>query len=205
MKIIGLSGGVAAGKNFIAEIFAKFGCAIFDADLQVHNLIASDLEVIEKIKKNFPESFIEGKIERKILGKIVFADKKKLKILEEIIHPKVQKKYQEFFVKCQRKKIEFLLLNIPLLQESSYYKCDFTIAIIASKDARLKRFITREKQKNPQSLIKDLKLKFSQITENQISDSVRKKQADFVIKNDDSALRVERQVAEILKEIKQEN
>lgn len=205
MKIIGLSGSVASGKNFVAEIFTQLGCSVFDADFQVHQLIKNDLEVIKKIKKNFPESFINNEIQRKILGEIVFANKRKLKILEKIIHPKIQQKYQEFLQECLLKKTEFLILNIPLLHESKYYKCDFTIAILTNKGLRLQRFIAREKQKNPQSLIKDLKLKFLQITKSQISNLERKKYANFVIKNDGLKSHLKKQVTEILEEIKRNN
>lgn len=96
MKIIGLTGGIASGKNFIAEIFAKNGAVIFDADVEVHKLLESDKSTIEEVINSFPESFIEQKINRKILGKIVFSNSKKLEILEKILHPKVRKKYQSF-------------------------------------------------------------------------------------------------------------
>ena len=92
ISVVGLTGGIASGKNFVAEIFSKNGAAIFDADKEVHLLLESNQDVIAQIKKNFPQSLVNHKIDRKILGKIVF-DKKsaqKLKILEEILHPKVR-------------------------------------------------------------------------------------------------------------------
>ena len=58
MKIIGLTGGVASGKNFVAEIFAQKGAVIFDADKEVHRLLDSDKSTISKVKKIFPESFL---------------------------------------------------------------------------------------------------------------------------------------------------
>jgi dephospho-CoA kinase len=81
MKIIGLTGGIASGKNFVAEIFQKNGAAVFDADKEVHELLESHAEAIKEVKENFPESVIGKKISRKLLGQIVFSDPQKLKIL----------------------------------------------------------------------------------------------------------------------------
>lgn len=176
--VIGLSGGIASGKNLVAEIFAQKGAAIFDADKEVHKLLESDESTIAAVKKFFSESFVEGKIERKILGKIVFADEKKLRALEKILHPKVQKKYREFVAQAKKNKKEFVVLNVPLLLESETYKCDYVIAITAFLALRKKRFLARSKNS-------DLKI-FNQIRAKQISDSTRKKRADFVITNNET-------------------
>lgn len=201
MKIIGLSGGVASGKNFIADIFAENGGVIFDADAQVHELLSSHKLTISEVKKNFPESFIDGKIDRKILGKIVFSNQKKLQILEKIIHQKVRENYQEFLIKAQKDGAKFVVLNIPLLLETKGYKCDFIVAIITKRSHQIKRFIAREKLKNPQSLIKDLKAKFAQIIKRQTSNQIRKKHANFIIQNDGLKSHAAKQVKEILKKI----
>lgn len=196
MKIIGLTGGVASGKNLIAEIFAKNGAAVFDADAEVHKLLKSDQSSIRAVKKIFPESFVEQKIDRKILGKIVFADEKKLRVLEKILHPKVRKNYQKFLKSAREKKKKFAVLNIPLLLETKGYKCDYVVAIIAKKSVQKKRFLAREKNKNPAAKIAESEKKFAQIISKQISNSERKTKADFVIKNDgdkaDAAVRVKK-------------
>jgi len=202
MKIIGLSGGIACGKNFIADIFAKNGCVIFDGDAQVHQLLSSHKLTISQVKKHFPESFVDGKIDRKILGKIVFSNQKKLQILEKIIHQKVRENYAEFLKKAQKNGAKCVVLNIPLLLETKGYECDFIVAIITKRSVQIKRFITREKLKNPQSLVKDLKEKFAQIIKRQTSNQIRKKHADFIIQNDDLKSHAVKQVKEILKEIK---
>ena len=189
MKIIGFSGGIASGKNLVAEIFSKNGAAVFDADKEVHALLEADKSTIAAIKKNFPESFVEKKINRKILGEIVFADEKKLKILEKILHPKVRKNYQSFIKKSRQEKRGLVVLNIPLLLETKGYECDLVIAVIASKTLRKKRFLERAKKQNPKNFLaekKNLEKKFEQILKKQMDDKQRKERADFVIKNDGS-------------------
>jgi len=195
MKIIGLTGGIASGKNFVAEIFAQNNAAIFDADIEVHKLIESDKLTIQAVKKNFPESFIDARIDRKILGKIVFADAKKLKILEKIIHPKVREKYQNFLKKSESEKRKFAVLNIPLLLETKAYKCDKIVAIIASPSVQKKRFLARlEKVDNWEVLEK----KFEQIRSKQISNEERKKVADFVVNTNGGKSDVVNQVKNII-------
>jgi len=172
MKILGLSGGVASGKNFVAEIFFEKGAAVFDADKEVHKLLELDKSTISAVKKNFPQSFVADKIERKILAKIVFADEKKLRILEKILHPKVRKKYQIFLQESEKQKKKIVVLNIPLLLETEAYKCDKIVAIIASPSIQKKRFLARARKNNPQifsSEKKNLEKKFHQIKTKQVS------------------------------------
>jgi dephospho-CoA kinase len=150
MKIIGLTGGIAAGKNFVSEIFAQNGAAIFDADAQVHQLFKSDEFVISRVAKKFPKSFVRKEIDRKILSKIVFAkeekSKKNLEILEKILHPKVHQKYAEFLIKSRQENRNLVVLNIPLLLENKGYECEKIIAIIAPKSVQKKRFLARAKK-----------------------------------------------------------
>lgn len=192
--VIGLTGGIASGKNFVAEIFAKNGAVIFDADKEVHELFAADKSTIAEVRKNFPESFIEQKIDRKILGKIVFASQEKLKILEKILHPKVRSNYQRFLQKTLEEKKEIAVLNIPLLLETKSYKCDFIIAISAPIAIRKKRFLER-------SETADVK-RFNKICAKQITDLEREKKASFVINSGGSKGDVARRVKAIIVELR---
>ncbi len=195
MKIIGLTGGIASGKNFVAEIFSQNNAAIFDADIEVHKLMELDKSIIQAVKKNFPESFIDAKIDRKILGKIVFADAKKLQILEKIIHPKIREKYQDFLTKSESEKRKFVVLNIPLLLETKAYKCDKILAIIASPSVQKKRFLARVGKVDNQQ---ELEKKFEQIRSKQISNEERKKVADFVVNTNGAKSDVVMQVKNII-------
>ncbi len=194
MKIIGLTGGIASGKNFVADIFAKSGAAVFDADKEVHKLLEFDKSTIDEVRKNFPESFIDQKVNRKTLGKIVFADAKKLKILEEILHPKVRKNYQLFLKNSKAQNKEIAVLNIPLLLETKGYECNAILAITVSPSIQKKRFLARA-MKTSQENKKDLEKKFFQIAAKQMTNKERKSCADFVINTNCSK-------AEVVKKVK---
>lgn len=186
MKIIGLTGGVASGKNFIADLFAKKGALIFDADHEVHDILHHDQEALSLITKAFPAAILNHQVDRKSLGQIVFNDPKKLRLLESIIHPKVRQRYDLFLKKAQEMGAKMIVLNIPLLLESKSYEADIVIAITASKKIRKQRFVQRYRQLNPDSSLTDDELshKFELICQQQISDQERSRYADFVITND---------------------
>jgi dephospho-CoA kinase len=182
MKIIALSGGIAAGKNHVAEIFADFGGAVFDADKVNHEILLRP-EIIQKIAEIFPKAVENGKINRQKLGKIVFSDKEDLAKLEKITHFEIRKKYQEFLQDAQDKKAKFLVLNIPLLLEKAGYEYDYLVAIIADNNLRKKRYIEREMNKNANLNKQILEQKFDDIAAHQALDEKRIEKADFVIKN----------------------
>ena len=187
MKIIGLSGGIASGKNTVADIFHELGIEVFDADAVVHNLYLQDQEIIKLVAQNFLESFDGKIINRKILSALISKNPSQIHILEKIIHPKIREIYQNFLEKNLQKKSNFVVINIPLLLESNQYKTDKIIAIIADEKTRQDRYIQRVvadlKNANP-DLINELKNKFLMLKNKQISDEERIKKADFIIYND---------------------
>lgn len=201
IKIIGLTGGIASGKNFVAEIFAQNGAAIFDADKEVHDLLELDGSTINQVKEKFPQCFVGQKIERKILGQIVFADAKKLQILEAIIHPKIRQKYQEFLEQARKEKRKVVVLNIPLLLEKEGYECDLVVSVLASPSVQKKRFLARARRNNPRNFAlekKGLERKFEHIRSKQMSNKERKARADFVVNSSGSKDLVRMQVLKFL-------
>ena len=182
MKVLALSGGIASGKNFIADIFEKnFKCKTFDADHVTHELLEKNSQVIYLVSENFPDVIIEGKIDRKKLGSTVFNNDSKLEILEKIIHPKVQENYQYFLSEAKSHNLDFIVLNIPLLLEKGHYDYDHLIAIIADYEVRKKRYIKREQKKDNTVSSNVLADRFVSIASHQFADQKRKELADFTI------------------------
>ena len=93
MKIIGLTGSIGMGKSTIAKMLKDLGVPVFDADHSVHLMLSSEDFLVDKIGRFFPEvlKILNNKkyIDRKILGEIVFKNKEKKNILENILHPEV--------------------------------------------------------------------------------------------------------------------
>lgn len=204
MLIVGLTGSIASGKNFVADLFADFGIPVFDADAEVHKIFANDKQVLAEIKEKFPSAIIDNKINRELLGREVFNDAKKLAVLEAIIHPKVQKNERDFIKKSRELGAKIVLLNIPLLFEKDGYKrCDKTIVVTAPYFIQKRRFIAREKVQNSHKIF-DNKVavkKFQQIISKQLNNAARLKMADFVIHNGFGKIYTLWQVKKILRQL----
>lgn len=188
MKIIGLTGGVASGKNFVADCFASLGIPVFDADNEVHKIFTDNKQILEEISKIFPDAVEQNQINRKKLGKIVLNHRGNLDILENLIHPLVRKEEEEFIRRSRLSGNKLVVLNIPLLLEKKdYRRCDKIITVITPRIIQKYRFIKRAKEKNSQGLmtesIMELANRFEQISKNQMPNHQKKKLADFRIYN----------------------
>jgi dephospho-CoA kinase len=207
MKIIGLSGGIASGKNSVAEIFSKLGVKIFDADLIVHDLFINNKIVIQQIAKEFPQALKSSAVDRKIIAEIITKKPQKLAIIENIIHPLVRNNYQQFLTINDKNNEKLVILNIPLLQEKKYYKTDKIIAIITDEEIRRNRYIKRsiaDIKNEDEIIISQLNEKFTLLKNQQISDEERIKIADYVIKNNSNLEDLAQQVITIFKKISNE-
>ena len=184
MLIVGLTGTVASGKNFVSDLFEKLGAAVFDADKEVHEIFRKNIKVFAQIKKHFPEVIFEDKIDRKKLGTLVFNNQEKLEILEKIVHPIVKKRRENFIKKTRKQGKQIIILNIPLLFEKKIHlNCDKNILVTAPKLIQKQRFLEREKSKISNPDINLLIAKFEDILQNQIPNSKKEKWVDFIIKN----------------------
>jgi dephospho-CoA kinase len=140
--IIGILGGVCSGKSTAAAEFAKLGCKVIDADKITHNLLDKE-NIKDKIVDIFGEDVLDsvGKIDKKKLADIVFADTDKLSSLNKIIHPFVLKRAEELIKQynCDNQ-VKAIVLDIPLLAEVGWDKrCDKLIFVDCERPLRIKR------------------------------------------------------------------
>lgn len=201
MKIIGLTGGIASGKNFVASIFEKNGAAIFDADKEVHDLFANNKSVFNQVAQSFPQAIIDGKISRLELGKIVFKDHKKLEFLENIIHPIIRKHYKTFLAQAKKDGHKIVILNIPLLLEKEGYDCDIVISLSIPPSIQKRRFFKRLRQNHKGISLQEMEKKFAQIKSRQLTNKERKAKSDFVIYTRFSKENTIKQVKKILQQL----
>lgn len=96
-SFFGLTGGVACGKSTVAQMFARLGARIVDADHIAHELLRRPHPAYADVIRAFGESILdaEGEIDRKRLGKIIFADPNEREKLNAILHPKIIARQEE--------------------------------------------------------------------------------------------------------------
>ena len=140
--IIGILGGIASGKSAVAAEFVKLGCKVIDADKIAHEVL-EEKTVKEKILESFDPTILdqEGKINRRKLAEIVFADAEKLALLNTIIHPLVLERADKLIKKYNKQnQVRAIVLDIPLLVEVGWHeRCDKIIFVDCEPELRAKR------------------------------------------------------------------
>jgi dephospho-CoA kinase len=144
--IIGLTGGIAAGKSTVRELLAaRTALQTFDADACVRRLLDGDEQVIREIRDRFGPDFInaDGKPDRIRLRELIYTDPSARRRLEEVLHPRVRRQWQELREACLAKN-RHLLADIPLLFETgaeSYFEA--VVVVACSPATQLSRLETR--------------------------------------------------------------
>jgi dephospho-CoA kinase len=143
MQIVGLTGGIGAGKSTVANMFAQLGALVVDADQLSRQAIEPGSAGFDEVVTAFGEQVItDGDIDRKKLGAIVFKDSGKRKILESIIHPKVQELLAAKINSLNPGDV--LIYEIPLLVETgAQEKFDYIITVESDIENRLDRLFER--------------------------------------------------------------
>ena len=189
--IIGILGGVCAGKSTVAKQLAGMGCGVIDADEIVHELL-EEVAVREKIVELFGRSILDsgGKIDHKKLADIVFADAEKLSLLNKIIHPLALERVGEFIERLRsQNQVRAIVLDMPLLLEVGWAeKCDKLIFVDCERRLRAKRA-------QKKGILSENQLKFRENF--QISLDKKRKIADYIIDNNSDILVLTRQVADV--------
>lgn len=148
MKVIGLCGGSGSGKGCVSEILSRYGFAVFDTDKIYHDQLDSSAELNAELVLAFGEGVLsDGKIDRKKLGGIVFADKsgESLKRLNAITHAHILSEVRRGIDRARREGISCAVVDAPLLFESGFDKeCDVTLAVVSDREKRISRIILRD-------------------------------------------------------------
>lgn len=182
MLVVGLTGGIGAGKSTVADFFARLGALVIDADQLARFAIERGTDGFADVMLRFGEEVIvNGDIDRKKLAEIVFTDEQARKDLEAIIHPRVQLLFAEAVADLGHDDI--LIYEIPLLVETgAVEKFDYIITVESDIQLRKERLLKKG-------------LYISQIEKriaSQATEQERAAVADAIIRNDgdeDSLLR----------------
>jgi dephospho-CoA kinase len=140
--VIGLVGGIGAGKSFVAGEFAKNGCAVIHSD-ELGHAVLEDPAVIAQLVAWWGDQVLDGngRIVRKRVAEKVFDSPAELVRLQQLMHPKIailRDKMMHHLV--TDKKVIAIVFDSPLLIETGLNKeCEAIIFINTSKQARLAR------------------------------------------------------------------
>lgn len=190
--VLGVTGTFGSGKSTVARILRDRGALIIDADQLSRRFLRPGSVVYDKIIKAFGRDIVaeKGRICRRRLGRIVFADKKRLNELNRIMHPEIIR-----LIKKQVSTVKkgLVVLDAPLLVEAGLKNlADKLIVVSVSQANQIKRL--RKKS----SLTK---LQIMQRIKAQIPLRVKKRLADFIIDNNGTLKQTKEQVERVLRSL----
>lgn len=175
MIILGITGSLGMGKTEACKYFLKNNIDIFDCDKEIASFYKKR-ETIKEIKKKFPNTINNNKVDKSALASIVFRDKAKLKFLERLLYKKLKSKQSFWLRKKIREKKKIIAFEVPLLfEKDNIKKYDTIIVLSCKKNIQIKRVLNR-KNWNKDRLEKTLK--------EQIPDQKKKEMADLIIQTD---------------------
>ncbi len=190
---IGITGILGSGKTTVAGMFAENGIPVISCDEIVHRLLERKT-VIGKIKGFFGESVFEkGRLNRKMLGSVVFSDKVKKDLLEKLLHPQVFKEINKKILDYAGKG-DIIAIEVPLLFETKSEKLFNKTVVVFSN---LKQIKKRLEEKLGEEEIEER-------WDSQLPMSEKKRRADFVIDNSGSLESTRRQIKLLIKKLKNE-
>ncbi len=168
-KIIGLTGGVAAGKSTVSKFLSELGANVINVDQIGHKLYQIE-EVKQVIFETFPTVEENGRISRRKLGAIVFQDESKLEKLNNIMIPKMFEEIKKSYIEGVN------IVDMAILFESGFDQyCDTVVTVVTPHEVRLNRM--RERGYSPD--------KIKGIIESQMTQEEKVLRSDHIINNYD--------------------
>ena len=185
--VVGLTGGVGSGKSTVAELFAKLGVTIADADQAARTVVQPGSPALQEIEQAFgPEVLLQdGTLDRAAMRKRIFANQQERKKLEAITHPKIKEEIQRQLAAA---KGSYAILVVPLLLETGQELADRILVVDAPEEQQINRTIKRDNSSR-QQVVSMLKA--------QASRSERLRQADDVIDNSKDPDQLPQQVEQL--------
>lgn len=190
MIVVGLTGGIASGKSFVAKYLKSLGISVHDSDEVVSTLYASNNKKFINflLKNNFENYLSNNKINKDKIREEFFNNKERKTKLEKYIHNEVRKSRSVFIKKNKLKKIIFL--DIPLLFEVGLEnECDLICSTTSPLYLREQRFLKRKGA---------TKAMFKKIIKNQAKDKERKGKSNYLIDTSKNPKKIYLQVDSII-------
>ena len=142
-KIIGITGGTGSGKTTVLQMVEHLGGLVLDCDRIYHELLQQDTSLLASIAHRFPGYVIDGKLDRKALADIVFADPQALSDLNGIAHKAVKNEVLRR-LETAPAGAPVAIDAIGLLESGLGELCDVTVAVTAPESVRVGRIMARD-------------------------------------------------------------
>ena len=199
MLKVGLTGGLATGKTYVAALLEKLGCHVIHADRLGHEVLVPGGEAYDDVVAEFGTEIVaaDGTIDRKALGSVVFSSPDRLEALNALVHPHVFRRQNEFFDTVARKDAHAIVVSEAaiMIETGSYKRYDRVVLTVCPPDMQIRRHAEREGATDEEA---------RERLARQMSIDDKKKFADYVIDTSGTKADTEQQVQQVYLQLKKE-
>jgi dephospho-CoA kinase len=145
--VLGVTGGIASGKSFVADLFRRLGAIVISADELAREVVRPGGKVLERLVEHFGRSILagDGTLDRDALGKKIFADEKQRRALNALIHPAIASLAEQRLAEARRAAPPLIVYEAPLLFEAGAQdRVDAVLVVKVDPQVQLERLMARD-------------------------------------------------------------
>ena len=187
MLLVGLTGGIGSGKSTVADLLARHGAVVIDADDLARRAVDPGTPGLTQVLERFGPDVLssDGTLDRNALARVAFADDGARRDLEAIVHPEVARLFTKA-VEPYRDTDRIVVYSVPLLVESGLDRAfDVVVTVSAAEETRIERLVRGRSMAE-----EDVRGRMGA----QANDEEREAVADIVIRNDATPADLAREV-----------
>ncbi|WP_293664195.1 dephospho-CoA kinase [uncultured Parabacteroides sp.] len=172
---IGITGGIGSGKSVIASLLELSGVPVYIADTESKRLTETSPVIREKLTALFGETLYKAeRLDKKLLASLIFGNPERLKQVNAIIHPEVDRHFQAW---AEKQNTPLCAIESAILFESGFNRVvDVSLMVYAPMEVRIRRVLKRDAVSREEVVRR---------IDSQLPDEVKKEKSDYVIFNDD--------------------
>jgi dephospho-CoA kinase len=197
MLLVGLTGGLGAGKSTVARLLADRGAVLVDADELARRALEQGSRAYRQVCDLFGDEVVtaSGELDRAAIAATVFSDPERRRALESIVHPEVFRMLAET-VEARRGTDDIIVFDAPLIVETGFQDaCDVVVVVTAPVEDRVARAVQDRGMTADQARAR---------IGAQIDDAEREAVADVIIRNDGDVARLEARVDDLWERLRAE-
>ena len=187
MFVVGITGGIGAGKSQAAAFFREKGVMVLDADDISREITQSKGDVLVPLRELLGDSFFQedGTLDRRKVAEKVFSDKKLLDEYSKVIHKEVLRQMKETIESESKKGTKLLVLDVPIPVKNGFIdQCNHVLVVSAEEHLRIERLLERGMQQM------DIQRRMMMQMNNDEYEAL----GDFVMKNNGSSEELQKQI-----------
>jgi dephospho-CoA kinase len=190
--LVGLTGGIATGKSTVAAMFRALGCPLIDADVLAREVVEPGEPALDEIVREFGAGVLgaDGRLDRKAVAVVVFADADRRRRLEAITHPRIRERLAGRLTALTRSGFDGVVIfdAAVIVESGGYRQMDRLVVVVADEATQLARLRARDGLTEPEAL---------QRIRSQMPLAEKVKLADHVIDNSGDRAATEAQVRRV--------